>query len=75
MAGHSKWANTKHRKARIDQKRGKIFSKIAKEVMVAARDGGWKRCVWWWGGRRCSQEEAVRRRCSQEEVKQWVMRA
>ncbi len=40
MAGHSKWANTKHRKARIDQKRGKIFSKIAKEIMVAARDGG-----------------------------------
>ena len=40
MAGHSKWANTKHRKARVDAKRGKIFSKIAKELMVAARDGG-----------------------------------
>lgn len=40
MAGHSKWANTKHRKARIDAKRGKIFSKIAKELMVAAREGG-----------------------------------
>lgn len=40
MAGHSKWANIKHRKARTDQKRGKIFSKIAKEIMVAARSGG-----------------------------------
>lgn len=40
MAGHSKWANIKHRKARTDQKRGKIFSKIAKEIMVAARVGG-----------------------------------
>lgn len=40
MAGHSKWANTKHRKARADAKRGKIFSKLAKELMVAARLGG-----------------------------------
>jgi YebC/PmpR family DNA-binding regulatory protein len=40
MAGHSKWANTKHRKARVDAKRGKIFSKIAKEILVAARQGG-----------------------------------
>lgn len=40
MAGHSKWANTKHRKARVDAKRGKIFSKIAKEIMVVARQGG-----------------------------------
>jgi YebC/PmpR family DNA-binding regulatory protein len=40
MSGHSKWANTKHRKARADAKRGKIFSKLAKELMVAARLGG-----------------------------------
>ena len=40
MAGHSKWANTKHRKARVDAKRGKIFSKLAKEIMVLAREGG-----------------------------------
>lgn len=40
MAGHSKWANTKHRKARADERRGKIFSKIAKEIMIAARQGG-----------------------------------
>lgn len=40
MAGHSKWANTKHRKARVDAKKGKIFSKLAKEIMVAARQGG-----------------------------------
>ncbi len=40
MAGHSKWANTKHRKARVDAKRGKIFTKILKEVTIAARLGG-----------------------------------
>jgi len=40
MAGHSKWANTKHRKARVDEQRGKIFTKIAREVTVAAREGG-----------------------------------
>lgn len=40
MAGHSKWANTKHRKARVDAQRGKIFTKIAREITVAAREGG-----------------------------------
>ncbi len=40
MAGHSKWANIKHKKAREDAKRGKIFSKLAKEISVAARIGG-----------------------------------
>ena len=40
MAGHSKWANTKHRKARVDAQRGKIFTKLAREVTVAAREGG-----------------------------------
>ncbi|NKB25038.1 MAG: YebC/PmpR family DNA-binding transcriptional regulator [Kiritimatiellae bacterium] len=40
MAGHSKWANIKHKKANADAKRGKIFSKIAKEIMVVARAGG-----------------------------------
>ena len=40
MAGHSKWANTKHRKARADAQKGKIFTKIAREIMVAAREGG-----------------------------------
>ncbi|MFZ5774466.1 MAG: YebC/PmpR family DNA-binding transcriptional regulator [Thermodesulfobacteriota bacterium] len=40
MAGHSKWANTKHRKAGQDAKRGKIFTKLAKEIAVAARMGG-----------------------------------
>lgn len=40
MAGHSKWANIKHRKAGVDAKRGKIFTKIAKEMTVAARLGG-----------------------------------
>ena len=40
MSGHSKWANIKHKKARADAKKGKIFSKIAKEIMVAARAGG-----------------------------------
>jgi YebC/PmpR family DNA-binding regulatory protein len=40
MAGHSKWANIKHKKAATDKKKGKIFSKLAKEIMVAAKDGG-----------------------------------
>ncbi len=40
MAGHSKWANIKHRKSRQDEARGKIFTKIAREIMVAARQGG-----------------------------------
>lgn len=40
MAGHSKWANIKHRKAGQDAKRGKIFTKIIRELTVAARDGG-----------------------------------
>lgn len=40
MAGHSKWANIKHRKGRADAKRGKIFSRIAKEIISAAKLGG-----------------------------------
>lgn len=40
MAGHSKWANIKHRKAREDAKRGKLFTKLAREITVAAREGG-----------------------------------
>ena len=40
MAGHSKWAQIKHKKAHVDAKRGKIFSKIVKEISVAARLGG-----------------------------------
>jgi YebC/PmpR family DNA-binding regulatory protein len=40
MAGHSKWANIKHRKGKADAARGKVFSKIAKEIMVAASAGG-----------------------------------
>ena len=40
MSGHSKWANIKHRKAKEDVKRGKSFSRAAKEITVAARIGG-----------------------------------
>jgi len=40
MAGHSKWANIKHRKASQDAKRGKIFTKLIREITVAARSGG-----------------------------------
>lgn len=40
MAGHSKWANIKHKKAKEDAKRGKVFTKLIKEITVAARDGG-----------------------------------
>lgn len=40
MAGHSKWANIRHRKAAQDAKRGKIFTKIIRELVVAAKSGG-----------------------------------
>lgn len=40
MAGHSKWANIKHRKAAVDAKRGKIFTKVIRELTVAAKEGG-----------------------------------
>ena len=40
MAGHSKWANIKHRKARQDAKRGAVFTKIIRELTVGAKDGG-----------------------------------
>ena len=40
MAGHSKWANIKHRKGRQDAKRGKIFSRLIRELTVASRLGG-----------------------------------
>ncbi|MGF1452648.1 MAG: YebC/PmpR family DNA-binding transcriptional regulator [Opitutales bacterium] len=40
MAGHSKWANTKHRKAAVDAKKNKIFSNLAKDIMIAAKNGG-----------------------------------
>ncbi len=39
MAGHSKWANIKHKKARTDAKRGRTFTKLVKEIMVAAKMG------------------------------------
>ncbi|MFT6420431.1 MAG: YebC/PmpR family DNA-binding regulatory protein, partial [Porticoccus sp.] len=40
MAGHSKWANIKHRKAAQDAKRGKAFTKLIRELVVAAKQGG-----------------------------------
>ena len=40
MAGHSKWANIKHRKGAQDQKRGKIFTKLIREITIASRLGG-----------------------------------
>jgi YebC/PmpR family DNA-binding regulatory protein len=40
MAGHSKWANIQHRKGRQDDKRGKVFSRLSKEITVAAKMGG-----------------------------------
>lgn len=40
MSGHSKWSKVKHIKAKEDAKRGKVFSKLIRELMVAARDGG-----------------------------------
>ena len=40
MSGHSKWATTKHKKALVDARRGKMFAKLIKNVEVAARTGG-----------------------------------
>ena len=40
MAGHSKWANIQHRKGRQDEKRGKVWTRITREIIVAARTGG-----------------------------------
>ncbi|MBV9267014.1 MAG: YebC/PmpR family DNA-binding transcriptional regulator [Acidobacteriaceae bacterium] len=40
MSGHSKWATIKHKKAALDAKRGKVFTRIIKEIMIAARNGG-----------------------------------
>ncbi len=40
MSGHSKWANIQHRKGRQDEKRGKIFAKLSKRIIMAAREGG-----------------------------------
>ena len=40
MSGHSKWANIKHKKAKSDEKRGKEFTKVAKEITIAVRTGG-----------------------------------
>ena len=40
MAGHSKWANIKHRKGAQDKKRGKVFTKIIKEISVAVKEAG-----------------------------------
>ena len=40
MSGHSKWATIKHKKAATDAKRGKTFTRVIKEIMIAARSGG-----------------------------------
>ncbi len=40
MSGHSKWSTIKHKKAAVDKKRGKIFTRLAKEITMAAREGG-----------------------------------
>jgi YebC/PmpR family DNA-binding regulatory protein len=40
MSGHSRWAGIKHKKAAIDSKRGKVFTRIAREIVVAAKEGG-----------------------------------
>ena len=40
MSGHSKWSTIKHKKAAVDAKRGKIFTKLIKEITVAAKSGG-----------------------------------
>jgi transcriptional/translational regulatory protein YebC/TACO1 len=43
MSGHSKWATIKHKKGALDAKRGKLFTKLIKEITVASRIGGARR--------------------------------
>ena len=40
MAGHSHWANIQHKKGAVDAKRGKLWSKLSREIIVAAKGGG-----------------------------------
>jgi len=40
MSGHSKWAGIKHKKAIVDARRGQVFTKVTRELTVAAREGG-----------------------------------
>ena len=40
MSGHSKWATIKHKKAALDAKRGRMFTRLIKEISIAARNGG-----------------------------------
>ena len=40
MSGHSKWASIKHKKAALDAKRGKLFTRFIREIQIAAREGG-----------------------------------
>ena len=40
MSGHSKWSTIKHKKAAADKKRGKVFTRLAKDITIAAREGG-----------------------------------
>jgi len=40
MSGHSKWATIKHKKGALDAKRGKIFTRLIKEITIAAKSGG-----------------------------------
>ena len=46
MAGHSKWANIKHKKAKEDAKRGKVFTRLIRELTIAARHGGSRGRAW-----------------------------
>jgi transcriptional/translational regulatory protein YebC/TACO1 len=50
MSGHSKWSSIKHKKAKTDAVRGKVFTKLIREITISAREGGGDRC---WPGRRC----------------------
>ena len=54
MSGHSKWATIKHKKGAADKARGKLFAKIARQLEVAAREGG---------GDTDAQPDAAHRRC------------
>ena len=69
MAGHSKWANIKHRKARQDDKRGRMWSKCARAIIVAARAGGGPAAEHSAGERAaCEECDALRARATWREL-------
>ena len=62
MSGHSKWSSIKHKKGAADAKRGKLFSKLSRAIIVAAREGGPDRAANLALAARCDARTRRRRR-------------